>query len=681
MFSSDVWHSECINCKDHESLGRNALRKRWGAHCAACGDARIMGGFERPCIDSDVLEIEQDIFLYESTAESRTRESRTLQNKLASISCLPSEILAEIFVHCVPSSIGRLRSDLQWMNPIRVCSYWRSVALACPDFWTTLMFWRPNSISVSLLRSRKAPLVARVDLDEDPNLFPEIILLEHAPRLRTFEIYSSQPENLAPFLAVLEYAGPAPLLIDVCIVNDGLRGLWLPGNLFGRAEIVETRKRGIQLGRLHLESCAFPWDSMWYSRLTQLELSNILTPQLPTMDAFLSVLRTSPGLQILTVTGRCPSYSSSSSPSHDAIVHLPHLTSLTLSGSALACSGLLDYLALPLLVSIDISCSIPAKRPPREINAVQDRLVTQLTQNLPPNWHDTLHVNYERSFQYSLSNSTRSTCRRSLWFRSGFMIEEWPSLLRITDIIGSCLDLSNITTLDLCDMPQVSVPRTHDPNVILRFHSCLSLWDDMGGALPCLTVLHLRSSFIGTLLEFLIAQAMLLIGVSHYRSPFHATTRGYPAFRDPDTVFEHAWPTLRCIVLDDINIDVPRNPAGTTRGELMRTLLWARRIGGAPIQQLEFGDSSDVDEDQVAKFVFFSDVKWDGEHYSMHYPSNDSDEEALRDYAIAIFTQMYHSPETETDRVSIRDPLYARALSMAEAIASTSTIVNKKEST
>ncbi|KAF7326384.1 hypothetical protein MVEN_02624800 [Mycena venus] len=224
----------------------------------------------------------------------------------------PPEVLAYIFVLVVPTSIAQLHSDFSWLNITRISGKWRNIALSCPDFWSTLIFSRPKWTPVMLARSKMASLVVRVDLKKDHANSPEPILLEHASRLGTLDICSPQ-RQLTTFLANLEHAGAAPRLQNVYVVNTTKDNL-------------EQGMRGTQPGvRLHLEYCAFPWDSEWYSHLTHLHLENINRAQRPTLEAFLAILVGSPNLQTLSVIHCSPT-----TCLRRLIVELPHLTGLNI---------------------------------------------------------------------------------------------------------------------------------------------------------------------------------------------------------------------------------------------------------------------------------------------------------------------------------------------------------------
>lgn len=114
----------------------------------------------------EMADIDEAVFP-ESAEERDARETRTRHNDLAPIARLPPEILADIFVRCIPVSIRKLHNDFSWLNVTRVNSRWRNVSIACPDFWTTLLFSRPKWTPVMLARSKMASLIVRVDLRKD----------------------------------------------------------------------------------------------------------------------------------------------------------------------------------------------------------------------------------------------------------------------------------------------------------------------------------------------------------------------------------------------------------------------------------------------------------------------------------------------------------------------------------
>ncbi|KAF8216649.1 hypothetical protein K438DRAFT_399956 [Mycena galopus ATCC 62051] len=586
----------------------------------------------------DVFEIEEDIFMFESAEERQLREMRTQQNELVPIARLPPEILADIFIRCVPTSIRRLYGDLGWLNLTRVSSQWRNVALACPDFWSTLIFSRPKWTPVMLARSKMASLVVRVNLLVDHANSPEPILLENASRLGTLDIYSS-PTLLATFLANLEHAGPAPRLQHIRVVNADVLdpgGLWLPGNLFHRTEVIQSRKVGTQPGvRLHLECCAFPWDSRWYFNLTHLHLENIAPAQRPTMEMFLAVLNSSPNLQTLAAIHCCPF---TGGPS---IVELLHLSLLTITDDPSSVCLLLSCLIIPPSAIINTSSAIYTHYPPDLIKTltktIYQDLIPIFSEDLPPDTYDTVRIDYRSGFTYSLHHSARSEWSRNLRLDAA----SWghDHALRVTESVRDYLDFSNITTVHLDGMPPMTMSLPWTPEHDQAFYSDLSLWDTMGRNLRNVHTLHLHQSFPSSWLEFMLTQAMLFIGVSHHRSCFNVPTsqRGL-TFRDPDGALTLGWPALRRLVLHDIDLSELLDRFRPSCGDVLRALLWARRQGKAPIWQLELERCAEVSK-YLQHFRLFADVVHNEKGQNKKHTTAEQDE-SLTSYSIDVFARL-----------------------------------------
>ncbi|KAJ6581652.1 hypothetical protein B0H19DRAFT_515185 [Mycena capillaripes] len=610
-----------------------------------------------PCHDSnvDMFDIEEDIFIFESAEEREAREIRTQQNERALIARLPPEILADIFVRCVPTSVRKLHSDFSWLNVTRVSSQWRNVALACPDFWSTLIFSRPRWTPVMLARSKMASLAVRVDLKKDHANSPEPILLENASRLGTLDLRSPQFQ-LSTFLANLEHVDAAPRLQFIKVVNTDLDnlgegGMWLPRNLFRRTEVMQSRKSGTQLGvRLHLECCAFPWDSGWYFHLTHLHLENINPTQRPTMEAFLGILVGSPYLQILTVIHCSPT------TRRGFAVDLPHLTALTIkSDSSSTCARMLSYLIIPPSATINASCTVrsnPDSRcylPESPIfekgltqyryrHAIFQSLIPEFSEDAAPTTYDTVRITHKDGFTFSLLHSAVPEWSRKVRLDA----TTWPpnNILRATESVRDHLDFSHVTTLHLQGMH--NMPHPPDDGVF-------ALWDTLGRNLRHVETLHLHKSFPGAWLEFLLTQAMLLIGVSHYKSCFNLPKSQHGlAFRDPDGGLTHAWPALRRLALHGIDLgqDYAAHPSPSP-ADVLRALLWARREGRTPIWRLEIEDCDNVYTQDLAHFRLFADVVYDGKGQKRVFKADDG-EESLRSYSINVFADMIEQARPST---------------------------------
>ncbi|KAJ7334277.1 hypothetical protein DFH08DRAFT_303401 [Mycena albidolilacea] len=578
--------------------------------------------------------VEPKVFIIQSAEHRRRRieyakQHLRRQNELAPISRIPPEILAVIFVRCVPTLIDTLRSDLSWLNVTRVSSQWRKVALACPDFWSTPIFSRPKWTPVMLARSKMASLVVRVDLAEDQANSLEPILLENASRLGALDIRSPQ-HQLTMFLTNLEQADAACRLQDIKVVNtdaDSL-GIWLAANLFRRTQVLESRKMGTHPGvRLHLQRCAFRWESGWYSHLTRLHLEDIGSSQSPAMEVFLTILLGSPNLEILTLIHCSPT-----DPGRGFPVQLPRLTALTIRNNFISgCLPLLEYLAIPPSATIDATVSYPVEA------ARAHELLTIFLKDPSPKTYDTVHmVKTPYTFTYSLPHSARPE-----WCRKLRIAASWPYLhtIEILKTISNHLDFSNVTTLHLQAPSKLDSP--DEGNV--AFGSTLSLWDTLGRALPHLHTLHLYESFPALWLQLFLTQAMLLVGVSHYRSCFNLpmlpeAPHGLALpFRDPDGMLTHGWPSLHCIALHKIDLHDPVNDYSPACADVLVALLWARCQGEVPICRLEIDKCTNVSRRDLAYFLLLADVVYDGKGRTDDKVGH---LESLRSYSIGVFAKM-----------------------------------------
>ncbi|KAJ7460829.1 hypothetical protein FB451DRAFT_1499934 [Mycena latifolia] len=579
-----------------------------------------------------MLDIEQ---LEESAEDCQAREARTSQNELAPIAQLPPEILADIFVQCVPVSIRRLHNDLSWLNVARVSSRWRGVALACPELWSTIIYSRPTLAASMLERAKLAPLVFRADLDKHLAYAPEAIFVNYASQLGTLDLRSSQ-YRLDTFASRLHDAAAAPRLHDLRIVNTdednlGEGGMWLPTNLFRRREVVESRKAGARVGlRLHLECCAFPWDSPWYSHLTHFHLENINRAQCPTMEALLGILVCSPALETLSLIYCTPT------TQQGFFVWLPHLSVLTLkSGSPSTCARLLDYLIIrpSAIVKVSASCISEGEHD-------HDMHKTLVPRFFSPCTYDTVRIIHEGNPTYLLLDSARPWWSRRLRIYA----KSWPAeaVFNVTKAVVSHLDAARVTTLHLHGM--------HGGCREMRDVADLAdLWDLAGQRLRRVRALHLHRAFPTAWLEFLLTQALWLLGVSSWKSCLYGfyAPKSRLCSRAADGALAHAWPELRRLGLDGVDLGGPdpdpdaEDAPQVSRADLLRALLWARREGGARICELELADCVNVLEEDLRHLRLFAELAYDGRGRSAALKEDAG--VSLRLYSLHVFANMIES--------------------------------------
>ncbi|KAJ7505965.1 hypothetical protein B0H11DRAFT_1974202 [Mycena galericulata] len=504
------------------------------------------------------------------------------QNDIAHIASLPPELLAEIFVRCVPASSSQVHGDVSWLNITRVSRVWRSVALACPSFWSTLVLSRPKWTPILLEKSKMASLVIRVDLGQTRHASLESILRDNAARLGTLEVRSPN-HHLASLVYGLDSAHPAPRLQDVKIINTTARdsGLWLPPNLFRRSEVARSRKAGEgSVLALHLVRCAFQWDSPWYTHLTHLHLEDIRPPQRPTMESLLVTLVGSPNLESLAIIYCDPI------TLDGFIVNLSRLSSLTVkSTGSFMCSRLLDYITIPPSATLYVSSYIDPllDDPSKEVSKLQLWVKPIAPSDALLSTCDTLRITYKNGVTWTVHDSNRP------WWSRKFELHAmaWPhNILWAMQVVDARLDTTNITTLHL--------------QGIVRGQEVITMGSVLGRGLPCVRTLHLYSAFPSRWLEFMLTHAMYLIGVTHFRD-FEC---GGPIV--------HAWPALRCLGLHEINLGESVEQLWPSSADLLYALFFARREGGARICELEIEGCANVFAQDLQQLRLFVDVMYDG---------------------------------------------------------------------
>ncbi|KAJ7723838.1 hypothetical protein DFH07DRAFT_855559 [Mycena maculata] len=403
--------------------------------------------------------------------------------------------------------------------------------------------------------------------------------------------------------------GPAPRLHDVKIVNTkdfSDEGMLLPGDFLRRAEVSMSRKDGDGPGlRLHLERCAFQWDSWWYMDLTHLHLENIMPKQRPTMEELLDILLDCPNLETLAIIHCCPT-------TLDGFgVDLPRLSALTVKSACSAtCSRLLHYLVIPSSTTLSASCDID----PLHDNS--DMIPFPLW-SAYPSTYDTVRIIHRNGLTYTLRDSTRP------WWSRKFRVhaKAWPTtILWATESVAAVLDFAHITTLHI----QGIVPHAE----------VVSMWWVLGRGLPCVRALHLHSAFPSGWLEFVFTYAMYLLGLTHFRyHQYGMSLRG-----EGSAAPLHAWPALRCLGLHGIDLGESVEQLYPSCSDILAALLWARREGGARICELEIEECENVFPQDLRRFRLFADVVYDGKGNTA--AQKDDGYDCPRAYSLNVLARM-----------------------------------------
>jgi hypothetical protein len=241
---------------------------------------------------------------------------------------------------------------------------------------------------------------------------------------------------------------------------------------------------------------------------------------------------------------------------------------------------------------------------------------------------DTIDLTYWEGMKLSFLDS-----RRPCWFHT-LRVEStsWSASSTISPLqqILDLVDFSAATSWHLRAVDEMVPKPAPFPGHDSTF---LHAWRRTGRRLYSVNTLHLHFCFPTLWLEFLLAQAMLIMGVN-YKLPVDK-------FRDDDGTIDYAYPGLRCLVLHRVDLGESTDQLEPSPSNMLRALLWARRAGRVPIWRLELNDCTNVFSEDLAYFRFFADVVWDGNGESTTQKEDGKD--TLRSYSINVFVNMIES--------------------------------------
>ncbi|KAF7308899.1 hypothetical protein MKEN_01090300 [Mycena kentingensis (nom. inval.)] len=265
-----------------------------------------------------------------------------------SIHDIPPELLARIFILCLPPSAER-HDDVGWIVVTEICRAWRAVALSCPELWSNIIL-EPEVASLMITRAKMAPLSFFVELDDDDEEPLSDENLDHIRhgigRTSQLDLFGS-PWQLQWLLVQLP---SAPMLSSISVHNcDPNAMLWLDFYVFAAPP-----GEGIPR-QLHLSRCAFRWESTWYSQLTELDLADLTEEQGPSWTRLFEIISSCPRLEYLRLANINTRVDASvPTRRHTAT----HLRTLHLFEPASFCGRLLRRLALPQIAEIHIKCTL-----------------------------------------------------------------------------------------------------------------------------------------------------------------------------------------------------------------------------------------------------------------------------------------------------------------------------------
>ncbi|KAF7356552.1 F-box domain-containing protein [Mycena venus] len=544
-----------------------------------------------------------DVSRFESPQHRRRRLEATRLNELAPVSSLPPELLCQIFLFHASSFPVQGNRGLGWLTVTHVIHRWREAALSCPELSANIIF-RKNLVPIMLSRSKEVPLVIRVDLDTNKHLKPRHIW-QNSARLGVLDVRGSQT---ALDIFFIDSVGKiaAPRLRSLSVVNTTMGDpLWLDAGVFHAAD----GRKSHMPRQLRMERCALPWNSPWYSNLTDLYLAYLHKAHGPTITMLLSVIVTSPLLEHLTLIDTKTQADGSERVFPFA---LRHLRTLHLIEPISVCAQILMNLTFPSIVTVVI-CSLPS---PKDTETPSSLVHSVLCHRDFCQTYDFLRIEAPTAEHVRIATSSCSTDKTLVidvhhGVRQLSLAPALHTLVKYSATFFSCITTLYVSTISL----KIDAWR----------HLCKCRY---------LTTLTLRSGDLLPALTLLCARAMRCLGISKGAEAI------VQADFDADGACNQLFPYLECITLSGIDCGDPKS-AGPSVTDVLRALLWARRAGRCPIPRVRLEACENVFQQDLnyLRFLATDSFVWDGAGLN----SKEKDDPGfpdIRSFSLNVFERM-----------------------------------------
>ncbi|KAK1228670.1 hypothetical protein PQX77_008323 [Marasmius sp. AFHP31] len=298
-----------------------------------------------------------------------------LANMSTPICRFPTEVLANIFMHCntnYPVFVegNRAKGTITLFRLARICRYWREIALDTPELWAQPDFSFGAPLARTMLkRSKDVALVLDAELDKNTKAVLLEALRDALSRLTVLDLTAT--ENRADLEDVLHVlTQPAPFLHTLGLDLDfdpwhgaGVRNLQFTEIPLPYAFLGDHSPR---LKNLLLRRCYIPLDSPILTNVTRLSLDTLMWH--PT-DAYqlIESLRELTHLEVLEVRNPFQGGRGAAQNSGGR-VHLPHIRYIRLDeldSSGAAC--FLEHISLPNSPILVVNGRLPPDDSPAEL--------------------------------------------------------------------------------------------------------------------------------------------------------------------------------------------------------------------------------------------------------------------------------------------------------------------------
>ena len=392
------------------------------------------------------------------------RELCARRNTLSPACCLPSELLANIFIHCALNHhnyprYSSTKTVPSWVNISYVCRYWRSVALDCPTLWTYHFVASLRWTEELLARSKQAPLRIRIVSKRRSWRWGLIEkLIDHAERIQEFDIEFPKRCNNQ---ILSQLSSPAPRLQNLKISAH---------NTSSSRPLVLFDGDTPALRTLELSGCPVLWSSFKPNALTTLCLYRVPEKTQQNTEEFLATLSHMQDLEHLyldNALARAPGFPSSAAG--EMKISLPYLSRLLIAAPLSTVIALLSCINNPSKTQLRLCCF------PENDTSLDNftRLCSVLAQRFTPSEDQVVPISIIRSLLIrtatvcsSGAGLTFSALERDCTWDSIPMHMDWGSNipLRINFKLNSPMTMSKVNHVisEICSfMPLANVRSAH----------------------------------------------------------------------------------------------------------------------------------------------------------------------------------------------------------------------------
>lgn len=244
-------------------------------------------------MDLDLAAIDAVLDAFRTVALAKIAERRHQRNTLSPISKLPTEIMSNVLVECLPTRSASQHSRLLRIITLSsVCSTWRGIIGGTPRFWTVLDTRTAPSLALITLKNSGAALISLTGPIKAETHTNESFLAacHHTYRWSSVNVTAPRSQDFK----ILECASVPNLKTLVLTCRTPPR----PRRRFDHEPVHLFREDTPLLKSVSITGVAVKWSCSMWRNLHSLELAKVEGPD---AKRFLNILESCAGLRSLVL--------------------------------------------------------------------------------------------------------------------------------------------------------------------------------------------------------------------------------------------------------------------------------------------------------------------------------------------------------------------------------------------